>query len=54
MRSDIWSLGCLVYEMAALKPPFRASNMDGLYKRVQKGVFERIPARYSKDLQSMI
>jgi len=33
-KSDVWSLGCVCYEMCALVPPFRAENMDGLFKKV--------------------
>jgi len=35
-KSDIWSLGCLIYELCALKPPFLGNDMEQLYKNVQK------------------
>lgn len=35
-KSDIWSLGCLIYELCSLMPPFRANDIEGLYKKVQE------------------
>ncbi|CAD8118217.1 unnamed protein product [Paramecium sonneborni] len=53
-KSDIWSLGCVIYEMAALKPPFHAENMEALYQRVIRGYYPKIPQNYSQDLNNAI
>ena len=54
MKSDIWSLGCVIYETIGLKPPFQANDMNGLYKKVLKGSFPRIPKQYSNDLWNVV
>jgi len=53
-KSDIWSAGCLLYEIAALRPPFEASNHLSLAIKIKAGKFERLPIRYSDDLQKLI
>jgi NIMA (never in mitosis gene a)-related kinase len=40
--------------MMALKPPFQAEDMEGLYKRVTKGEYSQMPLTYSIDLNSLI
>lgn len=53
-KSDIWSLGCCLYEMITLKPPFKATDMKGLYKKVVRGVYPKISNQFSHDIQSVV
>lgn len=53
-KSDIWSLGCVLYELITLQPPFRANDMQGLYKKVIRGQYPEIPTTFSSDLASVV
>ncbi|NP_001407323.1 serine/threonine-protein kinase Nek2 isoform 4 [Mus musculus] len=53
-KSDIWSLGCLLYELCALMPPFTAFNQKELAGKIREGRFRRIPYRYSDGLNDLI
>uniref|UniRef100_A0AAA9T2K0 Serine/threonine-protein kinase Nek2 n=2 Tax=Bos TaxID=9903 RepID=A0AAA9T2K0_BOVIN len=53
-KSDIWSLGCLLYELCALMPPFTAFNQKELAGKIREGKFRRIPYRYSDELNDII
>lgn len=54
-KSDLWSIGVIVYELCTLFPPFRGMNMDDLYKNVCKGKYTEINRKiYSKDLANMV
>jgi NIMA (never in mitosis gene a)-related kinase len=35
-KTDIWSLGCVIYELCMLHPPFQAKNLEELCIKVQE------------------
>ena len=53
-KSDLWSIGCVIYELCALRPPFKGKDLDELFMNVCKGKVERISLAYSDDLWKMI
>jgi NIMA (never in mitosis gene a)-related kinase 1/4/5 len=45
--SDIWSLGCLIYELCALQPPFTGDSFPALKRAVTNGRYSALPSKYS-------
>ncbi|WFD04642.1 non-specific serine/threonine protein kinase [Malassezia obtusa] len=54
IKSDIWALGCIVYELCALSPPFDAANQAELTRKIKQGVVPSLPRPYSRDLQDTV
>ncbi|KAG6331959.1 hypothetical protein ID866_7130 [Astraeus odoratus] len=54
-KSDIWSLGCLIYELCALKPPFHEAKTHAeLSIFIRNGRIPPLPRGYSQALSSVI
>uniref|UniRef100_A0A8D0JW58 non-specific serine/threonine protein kinase n=1 Tax=Sus scrofa TaxID=9823 RepID=A0A8D0JW58_PIG len=53
-KSDIWALGCVLYEMCTLKHAFEAGNMKNLVLKIISGSFPPVSLHYSYDLRSLL
>ena len=53
-KSDIWSLGCVLYELVGLRHAFEARDMNSLVQKILRGNYAPIPSTASKDLRGLI
>ncbi|TKC51947.1 hypothetical protein EI555_015162, partial [Monodon monoceros] len=53
-KTDIWSLGCVLYELCTLTHPFEGNNLHQLVLKICQARVPPISPRFSHDLQSLI
>jgi NIMA (never in mitosis gene a)-related kinase len=54
-KSDVWALGCILYELATFKHPFNANNQGALILKILRGKYDPISSKdYSSELANMI
>ena len=53
-KSDIWSLGVLLYEMCSFNKPFNDENEENLKEKIINSKYTSLGNKYSKELNGLI
>lgn len=53
-KSDMWSLGCVLYECLALRPPFTAKDMRGMVRAIMHSHAKPVSTVYSTDMRDLV
>jgi NIMA (never in mitosis gene a)-related kinase 1/4/5 len=53
-KSDLWALGCILYEMCTLRQAFDAKEMASLVLKVIRGNAPSIPSTFSPQLAEIV
>lgn len=51
---DVWALGCVLFEMCALRPPFAGKDLPSLSSAVCRSATPAIPRHFSSELQGIV
>ena len=53
-KSDVWALGCILYEMCALQQAWNGSNLLGLVYKIVQEKYPPLSDHYSDDLKQLV
>lgn len=53
-HSDVWALGCILYNMSTLRSAFDAETLAGLVMKIMQGSIEPISEQYNSGLMEML
>jgi len=53
-KSDIWSLGCVLYELCTLQHPFEGASLKLLIVKILRGNYAPVSSRYSRAVRDVI
>ncbi|KAK0424078.1 hypothetical protein QR680_008488 [Steinernema hermaphroditum] len=53
-KSDIWALGCILYEMACLQKTFDGANLPAVVNKIMKAEYNQVKGPYSNKLKILI
>ena len=55
MKTDVWAVGCILYELMMLHPPFEGNNLHALRDNIFRGRVRVAPsATYSRELRDVV
>ena len=54
-KADIWSFGCIMYELCTLQHPFTDFNKQlVLETKIKDGIYEPLPDHFSNDMKNLV
>jgi NIMA (never in mitosis gene a)-related kinase len=54
IKSDMWALGCVLYELCTLKHPFDANNQGALFMKIIRAAYTPITGQYTQELKQLV